>query len=262
MDRSLSPEEKKIAQRTLRNFLAVQIAVAGSLSIPGLELLKAGFLVASLLGIGDGWDEMEEYLKKVADDTLGKSLGQMVTSGVITRLGGYGIDVSQRMSLADMWLFGEPRKNDVESLYAYAARLFVGSPGTYAVGILDGVRDLGNGDIEKGLGKILPFKFAADTSKAIGNLNDGRANLLQAAVNATGLQTAAQAESIRTALAGKRMAEARKQQFDRLMADYNKAVRRGDQIRAIARNKEWNAQLAPGEFRLKLPTRVREQRVN
>jgi hypothetical protein len=256
-DQSLSPEEKAVARRILRNYIAVQIAVAGSLSLPGLELIKVGFLAASVLGFGGGWDEAEEYLKKVADDTFGKGLGQMVTSGVITRLGGYGLDVSQRLSMADMWLFGEPRKNDAEGLIAYAGRLMFGSAGVYVASVAEGVQDLGNGKMEAGLGKILPMKFAADTAKAIGRYNKDEAGVGQVVTNAIGFQTAGQAERNRERGVLARANATREKEFRRLREQFYDAKKPADRAKAISRNREWN-KTAP--LRFKLPVRYNDMR--
>lgn len=256
MDKNLSVEERKIAAKQLASFMAVQIAVAGALSLPGLEIIKAGFLVASLLGLGGGWDEQEEKLRKLADDTFGKGLGQMITSGVLTRAGGYGIDVSQRMSLSDMWLFGEPRKSDRESTEAYAFRLLVGAPGTFITQAMDGVRDLGKGEFESGLGKLLPVKFAADFARGMKQYNDPRAEagLGTVATNTIGFKTAAQAERSREIGSRMRRKQDLEEKSRQLAKEFYNARTRGERIKAAARNREFNKTLEKSEWRLRAPT--------
>lgn len=265
MDSDLTTEERKIAGKQLLNFMAVQIAMAGALSLPGLELVKAGFLIAAALGFGGGWDDQEEKLRKLVDQTVGRPIGQMITNGVFTRLGGYGIDVSQRMSLSDMWLFGEPRKNDSESQQAYLFRLMAGSSGSFILGVFDGVKDIGNGEIEKGLGKVLPIKFAADTAKAIGNMNrdrEGDIGFGTVAVNAFGVKTAAQAEKSRDIGDRMRAKDKKTEQSKALIKAFYDARTPGEKVKAVARNKEFNKTLSKSEFRLNTPTNVDWKRPN
>jgi hypothetical protein len=59
-----TPQEKKIAARQLMSLLAVQMAMAGAAGLPGLELLKVGFMVASMLGLGGGWEDWQRKLRK------------------------------------------------------------------------------------------------------------------------------------------------------------------------------------------------------
>jgi hypothetical protein len=265
MDSDLTTEERKIAGKQLLNFMAVQIAMAGALSLPGLELVKAGFLLAAFAGFGNGWDEEEEKLRKLVDQTVGRPIGQMITNGVFTRLGGYGFDVSQRMSLSDMWLFGEPRKNDSESQQAYLFRLMAGSSGSFILGVFDGVKDIGNGEIEKGLGKVLPVKFVADTAKAIGNMNkdrDGEMGLGTVAVNAFGVKTAAQAEKSRDIGDRMRAKDKKTEQSKALAKAFYDARTPGERVKAAARNREFNKTLSKSEFRLNTPTNVDWKRPN
>lgn len=249
-----SPEERAVARKQLLNFVAVQIAMAGALSVPGLELVKVAFLVAAALGFGDGWDDNEEKLRKLVDHYAGKELGQMITSGVFTRLGGFGVDVSQRMSLSDLWLFGEPRKNDADGQMAYLFKLLAGSSGTFIIGALDGFRDVGNGDFEKGLGKMLPIKFASDFAKGVGQYRQGRANLLEVGVNTLGVRSARQAEESRKVADTMRRKDAKDAERRKLAKAFYDAKTSGEKVKAAARNREFNMTLREGEWRLRLPT--------
>jgi hypothetical protein len=253
-----TPEERRIARKELMNFFAVQIAMAGALSVPGLEIVKVAFLLAAALGFGGGWDEQEEELRKLADRTFGKEIGQMITSGVLTRLGGYGIDVSSRLSLADLWLFGEPKKDDRESMEAYLFRLLAGSSGTFVTQAIDGIKDVGNGEIEKGLGKALPIKFIADFAKGIKQYNDprneGEVGLGTLAVNTIGLRTAAQAEKSREIADRMRQKDKLEKERKELSRAFYEAKNKGDKVKAAAKNKEFNNKLDKSQWRLRLPT--------
>jgi hypothetical protein len=252
-----TPEERRIAYKQLMNVVAVQIAMAGALSLPGIELIKVAFMLGAALGLSDGWDEQEEKLRKVVDATVGREFGQMVTNGVFTRLGGYGIDVSQRLSLSDIWLFGEPRKNDADGWAAYAFRLIGGSAGSYVVDTSQGMREIVKGDVDKGLGKVVPIKMVADLSKAIDRYREGNQSGAEIAVNTFGAQTASQAERMREVIDRKRRSEKREEQRKELSRAFYGAKTRAEQIRAVAKNREWNKNLGPSEWRLRLPTTLK-----
>jgi hypothetical protein len=268
-----TPEERKVALSQLGYILGVQIAVAGALSLPGLEIIKAGFLLASFLGIGGGWDEVEEKLRKALDETVGKPFGQMISSGILTRLGGYGIDVSQRMSLADMWLFGEPKSDTSEGMQAYLFRQVAGAPGGYLLDVVEGFRLMVHeGEVAKGLGRILPAKFAADTAKALHGKSESAyekdaekktvSGYGEIAANIFGFKTARQAEVSRRTGANIREFKDKEKESKQLLKAFRNARTKGDQIKAIAKNIEFNATLTtPSERRrFALPTKPRELR--
>jgi hypothetical protein len=268
-----TPEERMVALKQLGYILGVQVLVAGALSLPGLEIIKAGFLIASMLGVGGGWDEVEEKLRKALDEAVGKPFGQMISSGVLTRLGGYGIDVSQRMSLADMWLFGEPKSDTSEGTQAYLFRQTVGAPGGYVMDVIEGLRLMVHeGEYAKGFGKVLPAKFAADTAKALHGKSESAyerdadkktvSGYGEVAANVFGFKTARQAEvSRRTGVNIRERKDMEKEQ-KKLANAYFNARTKGDQMKAIARNIEFNATLeTPAQKRrFQLPTKPRELR--
>jgi hypothetical protein len=226
-----------------------------------------------MLGVGGGWDEVEEKLRKALDEAVGKPFGQMISSGVLTRLGGYGIDVSQRMSLADMWLFGEPKSDTSEGTQAYLFRQTVGAPGGYVMDVIEGLRLMVHeGEYAKGFGKVLPAKFAADTAKALHGKSESAyerdadkktvSGYGEVAANVFGFKTARQAEvSRRTGVNIRERKDMEKEQ-KRLANAYFNARTKGDQMKAIARNIEFNATLeTPAQKRrFQLPTKPRELR--
>jgi hypothetical protein len=261
-----TPEEKKTALKQLGNILGVQILMAGALSLPGLEIIKAGFLIASMLGIGGGWDEQEEKLRKMLDASVGKKWSELISSGILSRA--IGIDLSQRMSLADMWLFGEPKGDSAESIQAYLFRQAVGAPGALLLDWRDAIDSLVKGEPEKAAGKIIPIKFASDFAKAAVGYQQGKAEpkeekkkvsgLGEAAANVFGFRTGRQAEAGRQVGVSIREREAKQKEFKKLQQQFYRARTKGEQIKAIAKNREWNDSLSQSEWRLRLPVKPRK----
>jgi len=240
--------------------------MAGALSLPGLEIIKAGFLIASMLGIGGGWDEQEEKLRKMLDASVGKTWGELISSGILSRA--IGIDLSQRMSLADMWLFGEPKGDSAESIQAYLFRQAVGAPGSLLLDWRDAIDSLVKGEPEKAAGKIIPIKFASDFAKAAVGYQQGKtepkeerkkvSGLGEAAANVFGFRTGRQAEAGRQVGVSIREREAKQKEFKKLQQQFYRARTKGEQIKAIAKNREWNDSLSPNEWRLRLPVKPRK----
>jgi len=262
-----TPEEKRIALKQIGNILSVQVLAAGALSLPGLEIIKAGFLIASMLGIGGGWDEQEEKLRKLLDSAVGKGWGEMISSGILSRA--IGIDVSQRMSLADMWLFGEPKGDSAESIQAYLFRQVVGAPGSLLLDARDGLALAVEDEWGKAAGKLIPIKFAADFAKAAHNYFESKyeepekrkvSGVGEAAVNVFGFRTGRQAELGRTIGANIKEKQDTQKEFKKLQKSFYNARTKGDQIKAIARNREWNETLSKAQWRLRLPVTPRELR--
>jgi hypothetical protein len=157
-----SPEEKRVAWKQIGGTLMVQMVMAGAVGLPGVELLKAGVMVASLLGVGDGWDDYERKARRLLDQNLGKSWGEKIMNGFSRAL---GVDLSSRLSLADMMLFSEPKSNKREDVLAYLAGLAIGAPGGMAMDWLDAIHLAGDGEFVKALTKMIPAKIVDDTLK-------------------------------------------------------------------------------------------------
>jgi hypothetical protein len=159
-----SPEEKRVAWKQIGGTLMVQMVMAGAVGLPGVELLKAGVMIASLLGVGDGWDDYERKARRLLDQNLGKSWGEKIMNGFSRAL---GVDLSSRLSLADMMLFSEPKSNKREDVLAYLAGLAIGAPGGMAMDWLDAIHLAGDGEFVKALTKMIPAKIVDDTLKGV-----------------------------------------------------------------------------------------------
>ena len=260
-----TPEERKVAMKQLANVFAVQIAMAGALSLPGLEIAKLGFMVAAALGFGDGWDDQEEKLRKLADQTLGKTWGELLTKGVVSRA--MNIDISQRVSLADMWTFGEPRKYDKDNVNAYLAQMMFGAPGSTAADFLDGARTAGKGEFLKAAGQMLPIKIVSDAFKAANNYSEGKATPIEVGMNIFGARSGRQAEKSREIGESVRKRDDLARRYKDLSDRYLKSRNAGERAVARAQIVEHN-KIAPLRYKVfpgaldKVRERIDAERVN
>lgn len=244
-----SREERVIARKQLAQIMATQIAIAGALSLPGLEIAKLAFMLTAACSLTGSWDDQEEYLRQLADDTFGKAWGELVTRGVISRA--VGLDVSSRLSLNDMWLFGEPRDQDTDGVLAYIARQTYGAPGSYAIVDLgQGAALLASGQWGKALGKMIPIKTISDSIKAVTSDN-GAEGAVEFVTNAVGFKTARQAEEQRKVGKSVRASKAQENAYKELSRAYREAETPGE--RAVLRTKIIAHNKSVSSFRYKVP---------
>jgi hypothetical protein len=233
-----TPHEKRIAWTQIGALLTVQMAMAGAMGLPGLELLKAGFMIASLLGLSDGWDDQERKWRKWFSEVVGKTPEELINKGILARGIGMFIpfpDLSTRVSMADMWLFGEPKSGDREGAEAYLMRLIGGAPASLMLDWMEAGRHAADGDLGKAFIKAVPAKFVADSAKAISQRSDRDINTAEAFIQAAGARSARKAEADEekgSAIAvGKKFEEERK----RLTREYIQAGSAGELLKIKAR---------------------------
>jgi hypothetical protein len=193
--RGATPEEKAIGRKQLATMFAMQIAMAGALSLPGIEIAKLGFVAAAALGFGDGWEEEEEKLRQFADETFGKTAGELLTRGVLSRA--LNVDLSQRLSQADFLTHGEPRKYDAGGVLEWGAQQVGGAPLGAGLDALKGLQKAGEGEWGEALEKLLPIKIFGDALKAANKYSEGKATPVEVAMNTFGVRSGRQAEESR-----------------------------------------------------------------
>ena len=231
-------ETRREARKQLTAVMGVQIAMAGALSLPGIEIAKIGFMVAGALGLGGGWDDEEEKLRKLADDTFGETWGQLITRGVISRA--INIDLSQRLSLADMATFGEPGDYERDGVDAYLMRTIAGAPYSTIYDMRKGVQDLVNGDWGKAAERIIPVKVISDTFKAANKFSEGKIKPEEAVMNVFGVKSGRQAEENRKLGNDRRAREKIETSHKELTDAYLKAKTAGERIKVRAQIVEFN----------------------
>lgn len=236
--RAFRGESRAVRMEALKQFghlVAMQTLMAGALSIPGMELAKAGFVLAAMLGLGGGWDDQERRIKRLADEALGKDWSELVRKGLVTRA--VGIDLSNRLSLADMWTFGEPKKYTKSEITSWIATQMFGAPGGTALDFREALIHAQEGEWAKAAQKGAPVKFVGDSFKAVDAYMSGKM---------TGPEAALQSLSIKPA----RIANQDEARSERI-AESQEAKDRKNKLR----NRYLNARTA-GE-RLKLKAEVR-----
>ena len=233
-----TPEDRAIARKQLATHMAVQVAYAGAIGLPGLELLKLGVGVFAMLGLGDGWEEFEEDVKEIFDQSVGQTWSELLRKGVISRT--LGVDVSQRMSQADLWTGFMPDKLDREGMMTYAGSLLLGAPGSTLFDWFDAGRLAVDGDIQKALEKAVPIKMVADTMRAVDQVQRGKMTPAEAVTKSIGFQPRRMANigdevgaEIRE---GRKVSDERK----KLFREYLNATSKAEIIKLRARIREFN----------------------
>ncbi len=232
-------EEKIQAARALTSLVAMQIVVAGTLSLPGTELIKMGATLSSLLLGTGGYDDTERYLKRIQEEAFGKEWGTALSRGLVTRA--LGFDVSSRASWADLLTGMQPDDlTTQQGQYEYVGRLLGGAPVGTGFDLAEGVRKIADGDPLAGFSKLIPVKVVGDTLKGVTRYQQGKATLGEAAKNAFGVRSARQAE-VGEDIGAKRAAR-QDLQKEKLRLDRAIVLARTPRERAIAvsQARTWN----------------------
>lgn len=232
-------EDRAIARKQLANMMAVQVMYAGALGLPGLELIKLGFAAFAIAGLGDGWEEFEEDVKEVMDAAVGETWSELLRKGVITRA--IGIDVSARMSQADMWSGFMPDKLDREGLTEYMGSLLLGAPGSTLFDWFDATRLAFDGEFQKALEKAVPIKMVSDTMRGIDAVSSGKMTPVEGAVKSIGFQPSRIANIEDDKGADIRESTKVSDERKKLFKDYINATSPGDLAKIKARIREFNA---------------------
>lgn len=188
-----SPGDRKAAVRQLGSLIAVQMLMAGAFSLPGLELVKLAFIIGGLFGAGDGWDDEERRLRQLADVGFGKTWGELISRGILSRA--LRIDLSQRVSLSDLWLYGEPQEYTRSGIAAYVGTQLAGAPGSFVMDAAQVPRLIENGDWLGATQKALPVKTFADAAKAVKDRMMGKTTTPEALLRVAGFKSASTAET-------------------------------------------------------------------
>jgi hypothetical protein len=266
LDSNSSPAERREVRKFLYRIVGVQMATAGALSLPGVELLKIGAMLAAIGGFGDGWDSLEEEWRKLLTEVSGsKTAEEMFNRGILSRL--VGIDLSSRLSLADMLVFGEPKRFDKDNISSFLANIVAGAPGSTVWDIYEGQKAIREGDLAKGFGKMIPFKMVSDLSKSVGRYNEGKQTAVEIGLNTFGVRTGRQAEAGRET--GNRIREARERDDRRkeLTRQYLRSTSGAERLRLRKVIKEFNEDV-PLRYKIfpngldKVRARIATERVN
>lgn len=237
-----SPAERAMARKQLFNMLAVQAMTAGIFSIPGIEIVKVGFMLGAALGLGDGWDDDMDKLRDIMEESWGQDVTDVVSKGVLSKV--MGVDLSSRISWADLIVGYPPRSGDKQDLMAWAGQTLVGPQGSMVYEMaIGGPKAMIEGDYAKGLSMMLPVKTIADTAKAVGGVADDKLSPMDAAKQVVGFKSMRQARIGDDTGANIRANQRKKKTESDLIGDYLSAVSRGDVIKATAAIREYNNSL-------------------
>lgn len=157
----------KEAMKQFAGLMFTHAMVAGALGLP-LEPIKVALLTSNALGASPyNYDDFEHLVRSTAAGLFGVRGGEMVTRGVPRAL---GVDVSERMSMASLLTFGQPKTNKAQDMKAWLFDTMAGAPvGTALNGIL-GTQDLVAGRFGDASDKLIPIKAVRDARRAVAGL--------------------------------------------------------------------------------------------
>ena len=250
-----SPTERAMARKQLYTMFMMQIAVAGVFSVPAIELIKTAVMLGAALGLGEGWDDDVDEMRKFMRETYGETVDEIVSKGALSKI--LGVDLSGRMSWADLIVGYPPKSGEKQDLLAWVGNAIAGPQGSMVYEFLiGGPKALLEGDYAKGLTMMLPIKTASDTVKAIAGAAEGKMDMADAVKQILGFKSLRQARISDETGTQIRERGQKKKEANSLIADYISAVSRGDVVRAAAAIREYNSKLKEGERKINIGSRT------
>lgn len=249
-----SPTERAMARKQLYTLVAMQALTAGVFSVPAIELFKVAFMMGAALGLGDGWDDDMDELRESMRGAWGRDWEEVVSKGLLSKV--MGVDLSSRISWADLIIGYPPRSGEKEDIYSWLGKSLAGPQGAMVFEMfIEGPKALIEGDYAKGLTLMLPVKAISDTVKAAGAMTDEKMGPLEAAKQVAGFKSLSQARISDAQGARIRAGARQKREVGDLIGDYLNAVSRGDVARAAAAIRDYNANLPEGERKINIGDR-------
>lgn len=177
-------EEKRIARRTIGGLYATTFLMAGTTGMPLMGTVGLAGISNLIAGMFDDddepWDFETEY-RNFLTDWLGHDMALLVAKGIPAYL---GADMSQKVGLAEI---ANPipfvqRGSTGQSMLANTLYAAAGAPAGMVGSAMDGIMQMANGDILKGVEQIVPLKEAKDMLRAYRfsteGLTDRRGNVV------------------------------------------------------------------------------------
>lgn len=259
-----SREERMVARKQLAYIVGTQVMMAGTLGIPGLEIVKFGFMAAAALGLGEGYEEFEREVRASMSEMFGVEAAELLARGVIPRA--FGIDISSRVGMDSLLTFGEPRSYEKDGPLAWVATTIAGAPAGLVFDQFKAARsfaDVATGKADsaefwKGFERLPLPKFVADSIKAgrkvvygdvsgtTGKQTFEPIDLVTAGVNAFGLRTAKQAEkqeAMSAQYGARGDVTAQNYAINRLKNEFAQAKNEGERVRVLAKMRTLNEDL-------------------
>jgi len=230
----------------------MQVAVAGVFSMPAIEIIKTAVMLGAAMGLGDGWDEdVVDPLRELMRETFGMTIEEIASKGVMSKI--LGVDLSSRMSWADLFIGYPPRSGDKQDLLAWVGNAIAGPQGTLVYEMFFGApKAMLEGDFAKALGMVLPVKSLSDTVKAGAGVIDGTMSPADAAKQVVGFKSLRQARISDEKGVSIRKASRKKKDVNDLIGDYLSAVSRGDVAKAASAIRDYNKTLGKDEREISL----------
>lgn len=184
--KNANPGDRAAGLRALGGLAVTHMAVAGAMGLPW-EPVRAMLIGAkATTGYGPDWDEVEVAFRKGAaalgrdalglDKAGGAKFAEALARGLPRLL---NMDLSPGLGVDNMALFGSPRAGSTEKqvndgLKAWIFDLVGGAPGGTGLQLIEGMREVAQGDILKGLQNMSQFKVMADAIRAYRGATEGK----------------------------------------------------------------------------------------
>lgn len=161
-----SPAERKAARKQFAYIALHHALIAGATGLPFLEIAKILVMASAAMGLSeDDWEDWEQGIQGYLNQILGETMSEITMQGLPRAI---GVDLSSRVGLDSLMLFGAPKTLDNQAIKAWAFDTAVGAPVGLGFNMMEA---MANGK----WGQVLPIqpKVIGDTFKAIAGVSEG-----------------------------------------------------------------------------------------
>jgi hypothetical protein len=160
--------ERAEARKAFAGVLASHALMAGGLTLIADPLRLVGGLYDWITGAQHPHDYQAD-VRGFLSDTFGPELGEIVARGVPHAV---GIDIHNRVGLSNLLELPEIDSFDSKGFISAVGTMLTGASGEDALNMVNGIKQMWNGDYLKGSEALLP-RIIADPMKAYGLAENG-----------------------------------------------------------------------------------------
>jgi len=214
-----TPEQKKLARKSLARLSLMTIATAGVWGLAPVEVARTLVNAAAMMGFKeDDWEEDENQIQEWVGEFMGEGLSEALFRGA-PRLA--NLDLSGSLGVDNLAMFGQPEELSSEGIYEWLAKAAVGAPGGVLAKALDSYQ---KGDYLEGVPLPKVFKnlvdarelaFTGTVDPKTGEQYMEPVGVIEAVYKALGFRTASEAREWETGGGGYENKQEREERAER-----------------------------------------------
>lgn len=165
-NKDISKEERAIARKTLLGLAMTTGTMAGTVGLPFVGTLAWWFnMAANMFAEDDEPFDVETWYRNWLTDQFGATMATAITKGLPAAA---GVDISKRIGMGDIASVAPFIRQQDTAKGTAKEVLFnlAGAPVSYVANAYDGITEIADGDVLRGIEKVVPLKVAQNMARA------------------------------------------------------------------------------------------------